>query len=420
MQPAVTKVLTSTVRRVTSVSATAPGFLIQPPARRTLQNITAPPAPTPEGLALLKSRRLISVAGPDSATFLQGLITGNLYEGPAQNQTVITAPGLYTAFLTAQGRLRNDVFIYRDTANFARRTSPSPSSAFLIEVDTTHTKGLSDLLRRHKLRSRIQIRLLEEDEVSIHAYWSPSPSPFLSLPSLPPQTIHLPDLRAGGSLGHRILTPTPLIPTVPEQSYHLHRYLHGIPEGQAELPSETSLPLESNLDTSSSAAIDFHKGCYVGQELTIRTRHRGVVRKRVLPVVVYPVGGESPPRNLDSEVYNPEILSGVETSQIPFGENITFVNKASRTAPGRWIRGVGNVGLALVRLEKMTDLRWTGTGTGTGAEGGAGEVVDEKRDEFRVVTEGGQELRVKAFVPGWLREALPREEWTSVGEGRAQ
>jgi len=419
MQPAGTNVLTSTVRRVASVSATAPGLLIRLPARRTLQHITAPPAPAPEGLALLKSRRLISVAGPDSASFLQGLITGNLFEGPA-HQAIITAPGLYTAFLTAQGRLRNDVFIYRDTTNLARGTFASPSSAFLIEVDASHTKGLSDLLSRHKLRSRIRIRLLEEDEASIHAYWSPSPS--LSLPPLPPGTIHLPDLRADGALGHRILTSTPLAPTVPEQNYHLHRYLHGIAEGQSELPAETSLPLESNLDTSSRAAIDFHKGCYVGQELTIRTRHRGVVRKRVLPVVVYPAG-ESPPVDLGEGVYESEILTGVETSQIPFGENITFVNKASRTAPGRWIRGVGNVGLALVRLEKMTDLRWTGAGAemgaGTDAERGAVEVGDEKVDEFRIVAEGGRELRVKAFVPRWLRKALPWKEWTSVGEERA-
>ena len=49
------------------------------------------------------------------------------------------------------------------------------------------------------------------------------------------------------------------------------------PEGQIEIPKETALPLESNIDIM--GGIDFRKGCYVGQELTIRTHHTGVVRE---------------------------------------------------------------------------------------------------------------------------------------------
>ena len=65
----------------------------------------------------------------------------------------------------------------------------------------------------------------------------------------------------------------------------------GVPNGAAELPSAEALPLESNLELLSG--VSFAKGCYLGQELTARTHFRGVVRKRVLPVVVAAaVGGD--------------------------------------------------------------------------------------------------------------------------------
>ncbi|KAL2197107.1 hypothetical protein P885DRAFT_77583 [Corynascus similis CBS 632.67] len=61
-------------------------------------------------------------------------------------------------------------------------------------------------------------------------------------------------------------TTTPVssgdLPIVPESSYHLRRYTHGIPEGQSELLFNQALPHESNVDAMH--AIDFRKGCYVG------------------------------------------------------------------------------------------------------------------------------------------------------------
>lgn len=51
--------------------------------------------------------------------------------------------------------------------------------------------------------------------------------------------------------------------------------MQAVPEGPADWPL---LPLEASLDFMDG--VDFRKGCYVGQELTARTHHRGVVRKR--------------------------------------------------------------------------------------------------------------------------------------------
>ncbi|CAN7977174.1 unnamed protein product, partial [Ixodes persulcatus] len=62
------------------------------------------------------------------------------------------------------------------------------------------------------------------------------------------------------------------------------RYQLGVIEGLGELPTANCFPLEYNADYMSG--VSFHKGCYIGQELTARTHHTGVVRKRIMPVVL--------------------------------------------------------------------------------------------------------------------------------------
>ncbi|KAK4143975.1 uncharacterized protein C8A04DRAFT_28319 [Dichotomopilus funicola] len=147
-------------------------------------------------------------------------------------------------------------------------------------------------------------------------------------------------------------------------------------------------------------AIDFRKGCYMGQELTIHTEHRGVVRKRILPCVLYPDNGQQPPPgNLDLVAgYRPEIEDGVTAEQIPREASIGRApgGKKGRSA-GKWLSGVGNVGLALCRLEIMTDVVLPGE-----ASSGAGGFGDG--DEFVVGVgagegEEGRKVRIKAFVP---------------------
>ncbi|KAK4032224.1 hypothetical protein C8A01DRAFT_50939 [Parachaetomium inaequale] len=381
---------------------------------RSAPRHAAPPAPSPAGLAELSSRKLISVSGPDAAKYLQGVITANLfpgYAGPSPTSEHLRADaGFYAAFLTAQGRILHDVFVYRD----ARDTAHPPGHSWLVEVDAAEADRLQKHIRRYKLRAKFDVRLLDEGEGAVWQAWDDaSPSLPPSLPSSISNTtvITTPDTRAP-NLGHRLVTfsPTPsppvsspTLPLVPESSYHLRRYTHGIPEGQSELLFNQALPHESNADAM--RAIDFRKGCYVGQELTIRTEHRGVVRKRILPCVLYP-DGQPLPEDL-VEAYRPEIEPGVTAEEIPREASIGRApgGKKGRSA-GKWLTGVGNVGLALCRLEIMTDVVLPGEAS-SGA-GGFGE-----GDEFVVgLGEGeeGKKVRIKAFVPEWLRRGLVRGE----------
>jgi folate-binding protein YgfZ len=279
--------------------------------------------------------------------------------------------------------------VYRDTGLLT--STASDGEAFLIEVDAAEAQRLERHIRRYRLRAQVSTRLLEADEVSVWHAWEDDSAGrvYSSLAGVPPSVLTLQDPRAP-ALGSRILAPRDELPAgieadeAPESAYQIRRYLWGVPEGQAEILRDSALPLESNMDVM--GGIDFHKGCYVGQELTIRTRHRGVVRKRVLPCVLYSESDPAPT----------ELAYLPAAAHVPPETSIGRVGKKGRSA-GKWLHGVGNLGLALCRLEIMTDLALPGEMT-TGS-------AYNPDDEF-VLLQDQHNLKIKAFVPSWLRAAL--------------
>jgi folate-binding protein YgfZ len=83
--------------------------------------------------------------------------------------------------------------------------------------------------------------------------------------------------------------------------YSAARVRLGLSEGGVDVPSGSSYPLESNADLLD--AVSFTKGCYLGQELTARTHHTGVTRKRLVPVTLRRVdGGELTAADVDHNV----------------------------------------------------------------------------------------------------------------------
>lgn len=355
--------------------------------QRRRQFTTSPPRPPAAGFAELPSRRLLSVAGPDSAKFLQGIITANVSTSTGETKT----EGFYSGFLNATGRVLHDVFIY-PVPNENAEDGP----AFLIEADASQLVRLEKFIKRYKLRAKVKVRSLGSDEASVWQAWNDSAD---TTPTQTGSNIVLRDPRAP-SLGYRLIQRNGNAPEIDldrstEDAYTIRRYLQGVPEGQEELLREHSLPLDSNMEYMNG--IDFHKGCYVGQELTIRTKHRGVVRKRILPCMIYEKD-KAEPQTLQ---YEPDCGSQEDAAaqMIPTETGIGRWEKRGRSA-GKWLKGVGNIGLGLCRLEIMTDIVLPGEQAAATYKPG---------DEF--LLDWGEEgaktsVKVKAFVPDWLRQGL--------------
>jgi len=292
----------------------------------------------------------------------------------------------------------HDVFVYPD----ALAAAPGPGPGFLVEVDAREAERLQAHIRRYKLRADFAVRLLDPAEATVWHAWDDTTTAVPPAFASSAGQLHLRDPRAPG-LGARLVTLGAARPAVDadpadEAVYRVRRYLHGVAEGQDELPWGRALPLEANADAA--GAVDFRKGCYVGQELTVRTRHRGVVRKRVLPCVLYP-DDRAPPTRL---AYRPDDGHGaVDAAAVPADTSIGRAGRKGRSA-GRWLSGVGNIGLALCRLETMTDLALPGEAAGSYSPD----------DEFVMVGSLGDDstaysVKVKAFVPDWLRKALAEQ-----------
>ena len=362
--------------------------------RRLLSTSALPPAPPPKGYAHLTTRRLISLRGHDAPRFLQGLTTQNI---PSADSPTNHSPsqGFYSAFLNASGRVLYDVFLYPDS-----RLGEQNDPGFLIDVDTREVQSLARHLKRYKLRAKVTVEVVDDGEAQVWQAWDDT-RPVNFLPNVDRVWAVCEDRRAKVMGTRLIASGGGKLEMDAEMAdvgtYEVRRILRGVAEGQSEITKESALPLECNIDHMNG--IDFRKGCYVGQELTIRTRHTGVVRKRILPVQLYGSG------------IAPEILEYRPSSSVVMPPKDTNISRSAGKgrSVGKWLGGIGNVGLALCRLENMTNIALNGRG-----------ISQSPTDEFilswpTVEDREGGEVRIKAFVPDWLRTRISSRD--THGEG---
>ena len=342
----------------------------------------------------LAGRSLIKLAGPDTTDFLHNLLPAQIIGRPAD---IATAP-IYTVFLNAQGRILNDVFVYPPS-----RTGEEDT--WYIEVDSEGRSALLQHLKKHKLRSKFKLGVLDEKESSVWYTWPEvSGVEGRDIQGAVSRSIGGQDPRPG--MGGRFLATSDAEQEAlqrllgdagelaPPQDYTIHRMLNGTAEGSREIIPSSALPMETNVEFC--GGIDFHKGCYLGQELTIRTHHTGVIRKRILPVQLY---DESHLRS--AEQLEP-VYDSDATALLPAAtSNIAKSSSSGRgRSVGKWLGGVGNIGLALCRLEIMTGLQLTEEGSHY-----------NPKEEFTISWEPlpgepKQTVKVKAFVPLWLSQGI--------------
>lgn len=222
--------------------------------------------------SLSLSRSLIRCVGAKTETsqFLQGMITNDM------NHLSQESSCIYALFLNKAGRILYDSIIYKTS-------SPDENKeAFLIECDNSIASNLAKHLKLYRVRRKIDISV--SDELNLWCLQEPSKEVKSSsglavftdprLKDVGLRIITAKDQNIKDSLGS--------IQEGTLDDYATHRYKLGICEGIVDLPPEKSFPLEANCDYMHG--VSFHKGCYIGQELTARTHHTGVVRKRLMPL----------------------------------------------------------------------------------------------------------------------------------------
>lgn len=267
----------------------------------------------------LQHRKLISLEGRDAANFMQGIVTNDVTLLPEMSC-------MYAMVLNQHGRVVHDVMLYH------RESKSEDAQHILVECDALSRESLMKMFKLYKLRKKLSIT---PSDIKVAQALTSDPKESI-LSTFSGVCGHSVDPRAP-VLGHRILSESfPNDITTNElEEYHSKRILNGIPEGTLDLPPGGCLPLECNLDYMNG--VSFHKGCYIGQELTARTKFTGVIRKRLLPVTFKGDGKLEP------------------------GDAV--VNKKGKKAGKlRSIYRDLNMGLALVRLSYLNDALFSKSG----------------------------------------------------------
>jgi len=228
--------------------------------------------------ATLGYRGVLTVSGPDRCEFLQGLVSNDVMRVDAEHAQ-------WSAFLTPQGKYLHDFFMIEIDD--------------VLYLDCEGGDRLMDFGRRlHKYKLRAAVDLGIAEDMAVVALWGGGTAEALELTDMPGAgrpfeggAVYMdPRLAAAGARAMlprgrvaEVLEPRGFATASPE-AYDRMRLELGLPDGSRDLVVEKSILLESNFDALNG--VDWDKGCYIGQELTARTRYRGLVKKRLMPVTV--------------------------------------------------------------------------------------------------------------------------------------
>lgn len=242
-------------------------------------------------------RTRVRVTGADRLRYLNGQLSNDL-------RRLVPGEAIAALILTAKGKLCADLFVWID------------GDALIVEADASLEDSLPARLERYAVADDVAFELMPQDPHRCHVFGS---------------------LPAGeGSVRVRRLGVQGLdLSNVPENlmeagsdEIELLRIERGIPRWGNEL-SEDTLPQEAGLD---EIAVDFKKGCYVGQEVVSRMEHRGTARNRIVPVAAE---GSAPDAGLP-------VMAG--------DKQVGLTGSAA-----------GSQGLAMLRLDRVADAQAAGT-----------------------------------------------------------
>jgi folate-binding protein YgfZ len=257
------------------------------------------------GTSLLADRGIIRVAGPEATDFLHRLATNSILG-------LRPGEGRYAAILTAQGKLLFDFFVVP--------LPEGPQDGYVLDCVRTQVPELLKKLTFHRLRAKIGIEDLS-DNLGVAAIWGDAePRQFDGVAFADPRV---------PALGFRLIAPAARLAefaTEPQDVYEARRIALGVPKGGIDFAYGDAFVHDADMDWLNG--VDFHKGCYPGQEVVARVHFRNSARKRILKV----------------RFDGPVPLPG---SDVMMGE--ISIGQIGSTA--------GSEGLAMLRLDRLEDAK---------------------------------------------------------------
>ena len=206
--------------------------------------------------SVLEDRGTVGVGGAGAGPFLQDIVTADI-------DRIAADRAAYGGLLTPQGKVLFDFIIHQS------------ADGFLLDTRREAATELAKRLVFYRLRAKVEIAELSATH-HVVAAWDSDEKPtgaisFVRDPRLP-------------ALGFRSVATT--IPDLPDwtrvelNAYHGHRIALGVPEGGVDFAYGEAFPHDGDMDQL--GGVDFHKGCFVGQEVVSRMEHRGTARRRVI------------------------------------------------------------------------------------------------------------------------------------------
>ena len=227
-------------------------------------------------IIILENRGLISIIGEDAREYLQNIITNDI-------DKVSRSSSIFSALLSPQGKYLFDFFVIKN------------DRGYLLDCDGNSVKSLIDNLSKYKIRSKVEIKDISSSNVVgiIHYENFKMIQKELNKQTF---TLHFRDSPVfvdprDSDLGARIISPLEKLyltikklnlKIVENNSYFKKAFLKGIPvEGLMSLQNQL-FGLEINFEKLN--AIDFKKGCYVGQENTARMKLKNKIRRQLMSI----------------------------------------------------------------------------------------------------------------------------------------
>ena len=227
-------------------------------------------------IVLLEDRGLISINGEDAKNFLQNIITNDI-------EKVSLSTSIFSALFTPQGKYLFEFFLIQS------------KNGYLLDCDNQFTNEIINYLLKYKLRSKIEIKDISKDYV----IGLINSEKFLDIQKSENKTEDTIEFRGSPlfldprnkNLGARIVSSLEKLhltikklnlKIIKPDTYFAKAYSLGVPIKGIEHLKDQLFGLEANFEELN--AIDFKKGCYIGQENTARMKLKEKLRRRLLPI----------------------------------------------------------------------------------------------------------------------------------------